>query len=260
MAVQHRSVSQVKEYADCPYRYYLHRVARVWQRPAAWLAQGLAVHEAAEFWELSNRQAPEDDVATAYRQSYEKHVNRLSEETPNFGYWFPSGRYAGSEDIERRFGLGAEQVRRYVEYYREHADERIWRTPEGRPAVEIAFEIDLDGVRVKGFIDGVVKHPTRGIVVRDIKSGRLPGDGFQLGTYAEALRATYGVRVDSGDYWMGRQGKPTVPYPLKPWSRQRLVDTYGAMDEAVRAQRFDPDPGEACQMCPVAFACTFAAI
>ncbi|MFD1044365.1 RecB family exonuclease [Kibdelosporangium lantanae] len=254
-----RSVSQVKEYADCPYRFYLHRVARAWQRPAAWLAQGLAVHEAAEQWELTGRTMPLDELLDVYRRSYAAHVNEMSEDTPNHGYWFRSGRYAGSEDIERRFTLGLEQVRRYVEYYREHRDERIWVTPEGRPAVELAFNVDLDGVRVRGYIDGVVEHPQRGLIVRDLKSGRLPGDGFQLGTYGLAVQILYGERVASGDYWMGRQGKPTVPYPLKPWSRDRLVDTYHTMDEAVRAERFDPDPGEKCHMCPVALACTFAA-
>ena len=56
-----RSVSQAQLYLDdlggCAYRYYLSRVIRVWDRPAAWLPQGTAVHGAAEWWERGGRKA-----------------------------------------------------------------------------------------------------------------------------------------------------------------------------------------------------------
>ncbi|MEO6086939.1 MAG: PD-(D/E)XK nuclease family protein [Umezawaea sp.] len=257
-------MSQFKEYTPefggCPYRYYLNRVAKVWSRPAAWLSQGLAVHEAIEAWEKSGRTMAVDQAVEAFRESYVKHTNRLCETTPNFEYWFSSGPYNGQVDVERRFGLGMEQVRRYVEYYTETAPaEVIWETPEGQPAVELGFDIDLDGVRVRGYIDAVVDHPRFGPHVRDAKSGRLPGDDFQLATYAMAVTELHGVEVVTGDYWMGRSGGPTTVYKLDKWPRARLVEKFGELDDAVKAERFDPEPEAAkCRFCSVNASCPFA--
>ena len=63
----HRSVSQLQQYTKCPMAYKLSRIDKVWQRPAAWLIQGSAVHEAIEAWEKSGRtmtleEATEDDL------------------------------------------------------------------------------------------------------------------------------------------------------------------------------------------------------
>lgn len=258
--VVYRSVSQYKEYRDCPYRYYLRRVARAWQRPAAWLAQGIAVHQAAEAWERSGRRMPLTEAQDVFRTSYAAETNRMCSTTPNLEFWFPSGPYAGEQDIERRYQLGLEQVARYVTYYSDHApDEIIWTTPDGVPAVELAFDVELGGVRVRGLVDQVVIHPVHGLLVRDIKSGNNPGDAFQLGTYAEAVRERYGVAVALGDYWMGRRGKPTVAYKLDQWPRRRLAEAYREVDEGIKEERFDPQPDESkCRFCPVATACRFA--
>lgn len=265
--VEYRSHSQYKTYKDCPYQYYLKYVhldengEKVWQRPAAWLTQGLGVHEAAEEFEKSGRTMSTEDVQDVFRESYVKHTNRFCEETPNFDFWFASGPYKGEADIERRFGLGLEQAARYVDYYTEaHPEEVIWITPEGEPAIELGFDIDLDGVRVKGFIDQVVKHPVQGVHVRDIKSGNTPGDDFQLAVYAVALNQIYGTEITTGDYWMGRQGKPTKDvYNLGFWTREKVAEEFRKVDEGIRAEKFDPKPEESkCRFCPVSASCAFA--
>jgi len=250
-----RSVSQVKDYERCPYLYLLARVVKAWERPAAWLPQGLGVHEAAEAHERSGRSLSVAQAQDVFRESYATHTNRLAEETPNLNYWFASGPYAGRIDIERRYELGLDQVARYVDYYETRPDEVIWVTPEGEPAIELGFNIDLDGVQMRGFIDQVISVDDA-LVVRDIKSGNKPGDAFQLGVYGVAVEQEHGAAVTSGDYWMGRTGKPTKPYELM--GRSGIVEKVHAMDEGVKAERFEPDPEPSkCRFCPVAEACKY---
>src|SRR5690606_29952771 len=67
--VDYRSVSQLKQYQKCGYSYYLARIEREWERPAAWLPQGLAVHEAAEEYEKSGRTMSLDKMQDVFQES-----------------------------------------------------------------------------------------------------------------------------------------------------------------------------------------------
>jgi putative RecB family exonuclease len=281
--VDYRSVSQVKQWDTCPYQYWLQRRERAWQRPAAWLPQGTAVHKAAEVWELSERTMSLEDAQDTFRDEYVSEVGRMCAETPNLEYWFASGPYGGQADLERRFSIGLQQVGRYLDYYQgPGADEVMWRTPEGTPAVELSFDIDLDGVRVRGYIDAVpmvkpiIEKPKSRSkkdlaeyaealagakarpIPRDNKTGNMPGDDFQLGVYDVALEDQYGIKADEGDYWMGKSGKPTFPYDLSRWTRQAVTEKFKQVDAEIRAEKFDPKPDEKkCNFCPVATACEF---
>ena len=260
--VDYRSVSQLKQYQKCGYSYYLARIERVWERPAAWLPQGLAVHEAAEEYEKSGRTMSLDKMQDVFQESYANHTNRMAEQTPNFDYWFASGPYKGAADVERRFNLGMDQVVKYKEYYEQKApQEVIWITPDGEPAIELRFDLDLDGTKVVGYIDQVIEHPEHGIIVRDIKTGNKPGDDFQLAVYAVAVNDRYDTEISVGDYWMGRAGKPTVPYKLDDWSKEAITEQFKEVDEGIRAERFDPDPEESkCRFCSVETSCPFSAL
>ncbi|ASU78502.1 PD-(D/E)XK nuclease family protein [Actinopolyspora erythraea] len=270
--VAHRSVSQLTQYDRCPYSYYLSRIAQVWERPATWSPKGLGVHEAAEAFERSGRTMSLDEMQDRFSESYTKHINRLCQDTPNFEFWFPSGPYRAGQaytgrngryylsDIERQHRDGLEQVERYRWYYTDTAPlEQIWTTPDGTPAIELGFSLDLDGVPVRGFIDQVIEHPEHGPYVRDIKSGRSPGDDFQLGVYAVALEAEYEISVPLGDYWMGRLGRPTAePYKLSYWTRERITEEFHRIDSLIQREEFPADPDEQkCATCAVATSCEF---
>lgn len=259
-----RSVSQIKSYlpelGGCGYAYFLTRIVKVWNKPAAWLPQGLAVHEAAEFWEKSNRTASRDQVVEVFKQSYRAHTKRLESSAPNHSFWFASGPYKGWNDITRRANLGLEQVDRYLDYYLNKAPgEVIWKTPDEKPAIEYKFDMELDRVKVTGFIDQIIfSMVTERLRIRDIKSGNNPGDTLQLKVYDLAILDKYGVAIGEGDYWMGRKGKPTKVYDLNPMTREQVVDLFGKMDQGVKQEQFEPNPSrERCMFCPVASACQF---
>ena len=252
--VSYRSVSQVKAYEDCPYRYYLERVEKVWQRPAAWLPMGTAVHSAIEEVERSNRELPLEKAEEVFAESYAKEVNRYAEETPNFEYWSWSGPYNGEKDIERRFGVGKAQVGKYYEYMKKNPDDVIWIAPDGTPGIELGFNVELDGVKVRGYIDQV-----RSGKVVDVKTGNNPGDDFQLKVYSMALEQMYGEKFDQGTYWMGKTGKDTHPYDLTKVSDEEVYERFHKADDGINAGDFPATPDdEKCRRCSVNSSCPFA--
>lgn len=259
MTKPYRSVSQIKQYERCPQSYKLSRIDKVWQRPAAWLPQGSAVHEAAEAWERSGRTLTLEQTQDAFRESYQKHVNAYCEITPNFGWWSASGPYAGKADVERRYKIGLEQTAKYIDWYTNHPREVIWIAPDGTPGIEIGFDIDLDGIPIRGFIDAVIQVPNE-VIVRDNKTGNTPGDDFQLAVYGIALAEQFGIEPpERGDYWMGRSGKPTYPYDLTDWPRERVSEKFQELERNLQAGLFPPDPEpDKCRFCDVSFACEFA--
>jgi len=253
------SVSQLKLYERCPRAYKLTKIDKVWQKPAAWLAQGSAVHEACEAWERSGRTMTVEDALEVFRESYAKHIGEACEATPNFDYWFASGPYEGQLDIERRYGIGLEQVERYIRWYQAHPDEVIWVTPEGEPAVELGFDVDLDGVHVRGFIDAIVVVDGE-LVVRDTKTGNQPGDDFQLAVYGVGVSEDLGVdRPLKGDYFMNKSGKPTPAFDLSGWTREVVSEKFRKLEADIKAGKFDPDPEPSkCRFCDVSWACDAA--
>lgn len=257
---EHSSVSQVKDLGildsdnGCPYSFYLKRIEKKWQRPAAWLPQGSAVHEAAEAWEHSDRTMSLEDAQEVYAERYRVHTDAQLEDTPNTDYWFNSGPYNGARDIDRRFSIGLEQVEGYFRYYTEtKPDEKIWVAPDGNKVVELEFNIELGGVRVKGFIDQAIDGKPR-----DIKTGKNPGDDFQLAVYAAAFLLMYGVPITTGDYWMARLGRPTVSYKLQAWTLESLGEVFQQADAQIKAGDFPPRPTpDKCRRCSVAASCRF---
>jgi putative RecB family exonuclease len=266
-----RSVSQLNQYKRCPYSYYLARIKKAWQRPAAWLPQGTAVHETAEWWERGGRKATVEEMLAYFNAAYDADVNRYLKITPNTSFWSASGQYHGARDIQRRFEKGREQVVAYHRYYTETAPkDAIWIAPDGTPGIELGFDFDLDGVRIRGFIDAMISRPlsipqhtdegviTHEIIVRDNKTGNNPGDDFQLAVYGIAITDSYGVEVPLGDYWMGRSGKPTAPFDLTKWPRSRVAESFAELEAQLDKGDFPPLPEtDRCHFCDVSAACEY---
>lgn len=264
-----RSVSQINQYNRCPYSYYLARIEMVWQKPAAWLPQGTAVHYGAEWWERTGRTGSLEDMIRVALESYDDEVRDYLAITPNVDFWQASGQYRGARDIARRRLKVVEQATAYYQYYMtDGIRDVIWIAPDGQPGIELGFDFDLDGVRVRGFIDALIERrldiPRQGVthelIVRDNKTGNNPGDDFQLAVYGVAVQDRYGVEPERGDYWMGRSGKPTAPYDLTRWPRSRVADRFAELEERIDAGDFPPDPEpDKCQFCDVSASCEFRA-
>lgn len=258
-----RSVSQLNQYVRCPQAYKLGRIDKVWARPAAWLPQGTAFHAAAELhevWLSYGMPLSLEEAQDIYRWFYAEGINDLTTETPNFEWWFWSGPYGGERDVERRYHIGLEQVEKFMAW-RECPGQEIWITPDGTPAIELAFVVRFGDVMVRGYIDAVVVVNGE-LRVRDYKTGNTPGDDFQLGVYARAIESMFpGVKVPSGDYFMaGKKGKPAKvisPYSsLDHWTHDMVSDRFAEVEEQIQAGKFEPLPEPSkCGFCDVNYSC-----
>lgn len=248
------SWSKQNDMSRCGEMYRLKRIEKVWAKPAAWLPQGTAFHEVAEAFEKSGKGMGLNEAQQRFSEVYAREINKMCEETPNFKYWFRSGPYDAKTDVGRRYEIGRDQVRGYIEYSHAHPNERISATPDGQPMIELAFDVKFGETRVRGYIDQVINAKPR-----DLKTGKTPGSDEQLATYAGALNVLYDVPFTSGDFWMAPKGSPTIPYDLRDWSIQRLADEYGETSARIDAEDFVPNPEESkCMFCPVSAACNFS--
>lgn len=263
--MMHRSVSQASNYLEdlggCRYRYFLSRIALAWDRPAAWLPQGTAVHTAAEWWEKGGRKGSLAEMQEVCKRAYREAIAGYLAETPNTDEWFASGKHVGGADIKRRGDFAVDQCAKYYNYYvNQKPGEVIWVTPDGTPAIELEFLERFGSVWVKGYIDQIIEEiVAHSLKVRDIKTGINPGGLFQVSTYRFAILAKYGVDILLGDYWMARNGGPTNAYDLTGMSLEQATDLYERTDEGIKAENFDPSPStERCGRCGVATACQYA--
>jgi putative RecB family exonuclease len=249
----------MSQYNKCPMAYKLARVDRHWKRKAAWLYQGTALHAADEFWDRSGRTAPPEAVHAEFDRVYAEETNRALSEVPNTDYWFKSGPYAGAIDIERRHGIGHEQVDKLLAWYEKHPEEQTWIAPDGTPAIELRLEVMLGSVPVVAILDDVIQNTETGeIWPRDTKSGNRPGDVGQLMTQAAVLQVTYPDVEFSGkaDFWMGKTGKPTIPKRFDDSLVDEVTAMFEELDAKILAEEFParPEPDK-CNMCDVSLNC-----
>ncbi|MVO87410.1 PD-(D/E)XK nuclease family protein [Streptomyces sp. p1417] len=253
---QPRSVSQTEQYEQCAWRWYLSRIERVKKRPAAWSCHGTAFHTAAEAWERSSRTLRVDEVAEIFRDQYTELVNSALEEEPDTNRWLAAGRYSGGEDIERRYSLGLEQTRAYVEWSKA-ARPDIWTTPADEPGLELSFMVELGGVMVRGFIDQVLDEGNGSVRVRDLKTGSMKSK-FQLQTYSVAVRKLWGLPVDKADWYLARDGRLSRPVKVGTVTEEEIGQRYADMDAGVKRGDFPAAPGFSCQFCDVSHRCIFS--
>lgn len=275
---EHLSVSQVQAYEEDPYHYYLSRRLGAWEHPAAWFGQGTGVHAAIEAFERSGREMSPADMEAEFIRSYTEEIDRALADCPNTHYWFNSGPYGGAEDIERRLNIGIQQTASYWDWavLGKGVDEVPWTTPDGQLAIELPFEVDFGGVKVKGYIDQVMevrppapRTPSGAVSksrsaltawesqpkilrVRDVKTGvKTPTDWLQLATYGLALDMKYGVTVDGGDYWMARKGGTAGLQDLSAVPRNDIILRYLRAFQGIQAEDWTPNPDKDCSRCGI---------
>jgi RecB family exonuclease len=170
--------------------------------------------------------------------------------------WITGGRVKPADDLTRRRARGAEQVQGYLAWAVAQPF-WLWELPDGSPAVEVPFSLDLDGVTIKGYIDQVLEYPNGDVLVSDLKTGtKLPDSTMQLGLYAVALEDLFGVHIDLGHFYMAKNNAPTMPYSLGNWTKETLTRAYHNADQAILRELFIPNVGDACGICPVKKFCS----
>lgn len=219
-------------------------------RPAAWLAQGSAFHEAIQDWEESGR-SPLVDISAQYVLHYEQHIKKMREEEPNEKLWLHSLRTSTAEDILSRKAKGIEQVQNYV-LYANSSDFVIADIDEYTLAIEMPFEVEIGNTLIKGAIDQVLMHPN-GYEVRDLKTGNRQASALQLGVYKVALEKIFGWTVVSGSYYYAKDNKVlTIPeQEMSKYTEEYLTELFDALNRGIENKVFLPNPTSACMLCSV---------
>jgi hypothetical protein len=181
----------------------------------------------------------------------------MREKEPDLSKWLTGGRTRADVDLENRYHRGKAQALGYRQWALANADK--WRILEylpGEPAVEVPFELTLNGVTVIGYIDQIIEWSDGQVTARDLKTGnKLPTSPRQLGIYGLAIHDNLGIPVGYADYWMGKNNDVTAPYDLSRYTPERIGRWFKAMDNAVRRNEFIANPGDACRVCGVARFC-----
>jgi putative RecB family exonuclease len=73
-----------------------------------------------------------EDAQDAFREAYRDEVAKYTAITPNFEWWFKSRPYDGERDIERRHGIGLEQVKKMLRWYAGHPPNPAVRSAVGQ--------------------------------------------------------------------------------------------------------------------------------
>lgn len=252
---QDRSVSQTQQWEECGWRFYLQRIERVPQLPAAWSHHGTAFHTAAEAVERSDRAMGPEEAVELFSDEYSRLVNASLDQEPNLARWLSAGRSPG-EDIEHRYTLGQEQTRRYVLWTRQHQPD-IWKGEDGRPGLELYFRVELGGVWVRGFIDQLMVDPDDSLRPRDLKTGTTKSR-FQLETYGIAVRKLYGAEVNRADWYLAKEHRLSRPISLDKVSEEQVGERYARMDQGVKRGDFPANPGYHCRFCDVSPSCSYS--
>lgn len=175
--------------------------------------------------------------------------------------WRAGGRttkaYPNKEDAAWWRTNGPTMVWNYYTWRQQNPNLEIWTTPAGKPAIEVGIETVLpNNTPLKSFIDRVFQDKNTGeLLIVDLKTGKPPASGLQLGVYRLALKEIFNVDVRYGAYWMGREGTLTQAYNLDQYAPDMVSRWIRNTYKAINLELFTPHVGQHCGWCGVAKHC-----
>ncbi len=142
------SYSQISLYQSCPLCYKLRYIDGLEEKEKGYFSFGTTIHEAAEYFYRVKVPPPPslEELLRFYEQN-----------------WHPEG-YQSAEEGANYKAYGREMLARFWEIHRPD-----FRLPI---AVEWMFNIDIEGVKLRGFIDRVDKLDSGGLAIIDYKTDR----------------------------------------------------------------------------------------
>jgi len=122
--------------------------------------------------ELIPTQATPEEL---WSKSWQENLDRQRAVEQDTSLWRASGTATianpNKEDGNWWQANGLNMVKNWVNFRTTQELMSLWVTPQGVPAIELVFNINLDGVMVKGALDRMMVLPDGSLVVLDIKSG-----------------------------------------------------------------------------------------
>ena len=164
--------------------------------------------------------------------------------------------YPNKEDAKFWETKGPEWVQSYIDWRQTNTNWKIWKTPEGVPAIELGIVPKFAGIPVKMVIDRVF-DVNGDLVVVDLKtSQQTPASSLQLGFYRAGLKQVFGVDVNWGNYWMARQSGTGSMVDISKYTPEMIEYFVENFDKARRAGVFLPNTNN-CNRCGLTDHCPF---
>jgi hypothetical protein len=166
--------------------------------------------------------------------------------------------FPNKEDVPFWQATGPKWVENYVAWRKANSNWKIWQTPDGRPAVELALEPVVAGVKIKMIIDRVFEVNGE-LVVVDLKtSQQLPSSSLQLGFYKLGLEQTFGQPINWGNYYMSRDSGTASMIDLTGYTRDKMEYLVETFDKARKAAVFLPNTNNCQYRCGLTEYCQFS--
>lgn len=261
LSARNYSATALQRFAACPYQFLLHSIYHLQPRDEAVaieqldpLTRGTLFHDVQRrFFERmspwQNRALPE--MLDILDQVLDQAANEYYEEL--------------APAIDRVWEREIEEMR---------SDLRGWlrevsRNPEWVPRYfEHEFEQELLGIKLKGKIDLIEEHATRGVLrITDHKTGKPPkerpafvggGQTFQPVLYAAAVEAEFGRDVETGRlfYATQRGNYQESEIPISAAARHHAAEALKIIDQSIETGFLASAPAKgACQFCDYRIVC-----
>lgn len=259
-----RSYSQLSEWKQCSWRFYLRRLLRAQETPSVWTAGGLAFHKTTEMYDmltwqendLSGWQDPRPWFGT-FRDQFEEELDKLRAIDPDESNWRVASK--GRETIVFWRQLGPVLISQYIAWRTSTVDTLRIAAVKSAPGIEVKVETSLGDVPVVGYIDRVFQDVRTGVLeIVDYKSGaRMPADSGQLGQYSVQLEQQEGTPVTWGAFYNARKGQLDGPLNLAGYTEAGLGQQYQRLEASIEAREFEPNITALCKSCGVKQFCKF---
>lgn len=239
------SPSRAGDFKTCPLLYRFRTIDRLPEPPSLVATRGTLVHAVLE--RLFELPAAERTLQTA-RSLLPAAWERVQAEEPAVVEMFAAGTDGQdfADWVESAGGL-------LENYFRLEDPARI--EPESR---EQLVEVDVDGLRLRGYVDRLDVSPAGDIRVVDYKTGSAPREAFeakalfQLKFYALVLWRTRGV-VPRQLKLMYLADADTLTASFEADELERFERTikaiWAAIERATATQEFKPSPSRLCAWC-----------
>lgn len=153
---------------------------------------------------------------------------------------------------------GPKWVETYIEWRTLNPDWKIWKTPAGEPAIELALLPTVAGVPIKMVIDRVFEVNGQ-LVIVDLKtSQQTPSSTLQLGFYKLGLEQTFGMEINWGNYYMSRQGNTGEMVDLSEYTYEKMEYLISQFDKSRKSAIFLPNTNNCQYMCGLTAHCQFS--
>jgi hypothetical protein len=162
------------------------------------------------------------------------------------------------EDVNFWQATGPQWVQAYIDWRKANPDWKLWKTPQGVPAIELAMLPEFAGVPVKMILDRVFEVNGE-LVIVDLKtSQQTPTNTLQLGFYKVGILKTFGIDVKWGTYWMARQHGVSPLVSLEQYTEDKLEYLVAGFDKARKAGIFLPNTNNCQYKCGLTAHCQFS--